>query len=548
MKKITIILYCILCTSVITGCNNKNKCERKGHDFTEATCTTPQTCKVCNETKGDTLEHSFLNATCTTPQTCALCGVTKGDALGHSYLEATFTTPKTCKVCGETSGNPYTELNATLTYDYISLGEYAYIKVPNYYDMTSFSIEYDGTQVSIDDYGKVIGLKEGIANIKISKISNSNTVSFLTLEILGTKPKFYTETNKVGVGATTHINIVNFNELEESSLSDFNITFENNLLKVNDDFSLSGVAIGTEIITVSSKKDPRISSSKEIKVVDGTTNFLLSTTSTTGIVKAGEQVKLNINIQNKDNLVWGSSDSKIAVVNDKGIVNTKREGIVIITVYDKTDVYNADKKCSYTIIVSGTTEVDYVSRLIRTALGEYGVKETGDNVQKYGEWYGYNGAAWCAMFVSWSWYHAGLENDLLLKYMGCSTGLTWCAENDIIHFVRDFDFGKPLKNGKQRYAQEDYTPESGDIVFFLNGISHTGIVIYADSDYIYTIEGNTSNMVAVRKWSLKDSRITAYAKPNYPDCSNPEDFSWIKNPLSNGTYWWDNAGDNGEVL
>ena len=37
------------------------------------------------------------------------------------------------------------------------------------------------------------------------------------------------------------------------------------------------------------------------------------------------------------------------------------------------------------------------------------------NDTKYNHWYNYDGA-WCAMFVSWCWYHAGLSNDLLVKY------------------------------------------------------------------------------------------------------------------------------------
>ncbi len=522
MKKVYILIFCLLGLFILTCCNKLTECEKKG--------------------------HSFINATCESPKTCSKCNTTEGDPLGHDFIDATYTAPATCSRCNITKGTPLTDLNATISNDCISISEYAYIRIPNYYDMTSFAIEYDSSLVSIDNNGKVIGLKKGMANIKITKINDESLVSYITIEIIATKPKVYTALNKIGINQKTYINIANFTEIEENSLADFNITFKNNLLKLNSDYSIEGLSIGTETITVSSKTDSRVLGTQAIEVVDNTTNYLLSDVTTTGVVPAGTQIKLNLNLTNTSNIVWSTSNSKLAVVNDKGVINTKAEGIVSISIYDKTDISNKAKKCTYTLIIEGSTEVDYVSRVIRMALGEYGTKETGNNIQKYGEWYGYNGAAWCAMFVSWTWHHAGLTTDLLCKYMGCTAGLTWCAEQDIVHFVRNYTFSEPLSNGKQAFIKENYTPASGDIVFFLNGISHTGIVIYADDTYIYTIEGNTSDMVAVRRWKLDDSRITAYAKPNYPECSNPEDFSWIKNPLSDGTYWWDNAGDNSDVL
>ncbi len=38
-----------------------------------------------------------------------------------------------------------------------------------------------------------------------------------------------------------------------------------------------------------------------------------------------------------------------------------------------------------------------------------GFKEkNGNNMTPYGKWYGLNGEPWCAMFVSWSAYQAGI--------------------------------------------------------------------------------------------------------------------------------------------
>ncbi len=60
-----------------------------GHDYADATCTEPKTCKRtdCGATDGDALGHDYADATCTEPKTCKRtdCGATEGNALGHSF-------------------------------------------------------------------------------------------------------------------------------------------------------------------------------------------------------------------------------------------------------------------------------------------------------------------------------------------------------------------------------------------------------------------------------------------------------------------------------
>ena len=79
------------------------------HDWADADCDTPKTCKLCGETEGAALGHSWAEATCTAPKTCTVCGATDGSAMGHSY-EAVVTAPDcvnggyttyTCSVCGD---------------------------------------------------------------------------------------------------------------------------------------------------------------------------------------------------------------------------------------------------------------------------------------------------------------------------------------------------------------------------------------------------------------------------------------------------------------
>ncbi len=81
----------------------------------DATCTTDGTktaiCDYCNETdtapdEGSATGHDYTDATCTTPKTCKICGEADGAALGHSWIDATYDAPRTCGICGITDGTP----------------------------------------------------------------------------------------------------------------------------------------------------------------------------------------------------------------------------------------------------------------------------------------------------------------------------------------------------------------------------------------------------------------------------------------------------------
>lgn len=62
-----------------------------GHNWQDATCTTPKKCSICGYCLGKPLEHTWREATCTAPKTCTSCWITKGTALGHSTRMGTCT-------------------------------------------------------------------------------------------------------------------------------------------------------------------------------------------------------------------------------------------------------------------------------------------------------------------------------------------------------------------------------------------------------------------------------------------------------------------------
>jgi CHAP domain len=62
--------------------------------------------------------------------------------------------------------------------------------------------------------------------------------------------------------------------------------------------------------------------------------------------------------------------------------------------------------------------------VLKIASAEVGYKETpaGSNKTKFGEWYGTNGVAWCAIFCSWLYAEAGVVWPKLLE---TKKGFAW---------------------------------------------------------------------------------------------------------------------------
>lgn len=120
--------------------------------------------------------------------------------------------------------------------------------------------------------------------------------------------------------------------------------------------------------------------------------------------------------------------------------------------------------------------------ILEIASQELGTTEEGDNLTKYGKWYGMNGQPWCAMFVSWVYAQAGLSKSIAASsakgFASCDAGLKWFAKK-----------GKLVPVGE---AQE------GDIVFFQFDTDaqpdHVGLVISnkKTTKNLICIEGNTS--------------------------------------------------------
>ena len=153
----------------------------------------------------------------------------------------------------------------------------------------------------------------------------------------------------------------------------------------------------------------------------------------------------------------------------------------------------------------------------------------------------YDGAsgAWCQSFVNWL-----LRAAYVPSYRVPTTGGTGWA---IAFFVKNTDnngghfyfksaehkkrincetsYGYNLNVGNTLTAAEKaYVPTAGDLIYLrwsgvsssIN-VSHVGFVRSVSGNTVYTVEGNAGKPACVRErsYSLSDSRIVGYAKPNY---------------------------------
>jgi hypothetical protein len=121
-----------------------------------------------------------------------------------------------------------------------------------------------------------------------------------------------------------------------------------------------------------------------------------------------------------------------------------------------------------------------MNEIIRIAEKELGQTEkpVNSNKTKYGKWFGFDGVAWCGIFVSWCYAQAGFplpKIGFTKCFAGCQTAVAYF----------------------KKMNQITKMPVEGDIVFFdwnADGrYDHTGIFVkWINDKEFHTIEGNTA--------------------------------------------------------
>ena len=136
-------------------------------------------------------------------------------------------------------------------------------------------------------------------------------------------------------------------------------------------------------------------------------------------------------------------------------------------------------------------------QIVSVAMGQIG----NSGGQKFWSWYGFDShVEWCACFVSWCADQSGLiESGKVPKFSLCSSGVTWFQ-------------------GKNKWQSGGTTPSAGMIIFFdwdHDGTSdHVGIVEKCEGGRVYTVEGNSSDQVRQRNYSVDYASIMGYGVIN----------------------------------
>ena len=184
-------------------------------------------------------------------------------------------------------------------------------------------------------------------------------------------------------------------------------------------------------------------------------------------------------------------------------------------------VFLADESGSDECIATiAATQVGYLEKASNSQLDSFTANAGNNNYTKYGKWYGKNGVAWCAIFVSWCANQANVSTSVIKKTASCDSSMNFFKNQGLFH--------------ASKYYGGNYTPKVGDIFFLgtsTTNATHTGIVVGVNSTHITIIHGNStsSGQDQVRKSTLNmsDTSLLGYGTPNYENDDHcVVDWSW----------------------
>lgn len=158
-----------------------------------------------------------------------------------------------------------------------------------------------------------------------------------------------------------------------------------------------------------------------------------------------------------------------------------------------------------------TSAVNVTARLLLVAASQIGYREGRDssgwnNDNAFGKWYGTNGVSWCAQFVSWAAFVAGIPESVIPRHQYTPAGWNW--------FVAHGRAVDSPRAGDILYV-DGYVPGEG------NRVHHVGIVEKVLSNgLIQTIEGNTNTTGSSQGNGVYRLKRTVtsklrFARPNY---------------------------------
>ena len=123
---------------------------------------------------------------------------------------------------------------------------------------------------------------------------------------------------------------------------------------------------------------------------------------------------------------------------------------------------------------------------------------------------------WCAIFISWAIDAINAEGEGVLDYPPDDLG------NPTL--PREANVDKLWGTVIQSQVTNPLSPPSnilpGDLIFFdwdmdPSNLEHVGVVLFTENGFVYTIEGNSGGIVALRRYSVSDPAIRGYGILNW---------------------------------
>lgn len=387
----------------------------------------------------------------------------------------------------------------------VTIGASLRIDVLNY-DLNEYDIEVDSEIAKIEN-NNLIPLNYGLVKVTVILKSNKEILSSIDVNCLPIMPVLVCANPVINVGDNTPIFITNLEELVSNNEGDYLIeSLTPDICSIKDN-TLQALKVGTgkfkvtlnNLSIVTSICEVTITKASDKKLANGEIGegpLIVKLENNKDFYQIGEKVLIEVEgLIDPENYNFVSSNQSLVSTLDDGHLICKAEGISTIYVISNE---NKEIRGSVNVRIKGRADIDYIARLIEVAEGELGYEELPNTESKYGIWYGIPDGHWCAMFVTWCAHYAGIDTSVIPFYCSCSVGWEW------------------FQNQGRAGFKGEYIPKAGDVIFFLsNGAGHTGIVTGCDGNIVYTIEGNTSDMVARRSYPLDYSTITGYGIPNY---------------------------------
>ena len=203
------------------------------------------------------------------------------------------------------------------------------------------------------------------------------------------------------------------------------------------------------------------------------------------------------------NGIWGTED-----VFHELILYLDNTNVPVVAADRYMELCSNFESCSYLplSVQMCSTASDGGSSLcmVEIAKAELGTEETGTDMTKYGEWYGWNGVAWCAIFVCWCANQANVDTTIIKKTSSCTDMMNFFIDEGVFYY-------SPSYGGT-------YAPQPGDLIFTgptIDRATHIGIVEKVEDGIVHVYDGNWSSKVSYHPYSLSASNIIGYASPAY---------------------------------